>query len=87
MMKYLILALIAFVIGAVGARLGGSGGKGCLVSIVLGLVGALIGQWLSGLLGIGDLFYIQGLPVIWSVIGAALFVALINLFTGRRAAK
>ena len=87
MMKYLILALIAAIIGAVGARLGGSGGKGCLASILLGFIGALIGQWLSGLLKIGDLFYVGGLPVIWSVLGAALFVAVINLITGRGSAK
>ena len=42
MMKYLILALIAAIIGAVGARLGGSGGKGCLASILLGFIGALV---------------------------------------------
>jgi uncharacterized membrane protein YeaQ/YmgE (transglycosylase-associated protein family) len=87
MIKYLVLAVIAFFIGAIGARLGGGGGKGCLISIVLGFIGALIGQWLSALLGIGDLFYLGGLPVIWSIIGAALFVALINVFAGRRQAK
>ena len=67
----------------VGASLGG-----CLVSIALGFVGALIGGWLAAELRLQEPFPItiddQTFPLIWSIIGAALFVAVLSLISGRR---
>lgn len=83
MIRLLILILIAFICGSIGASLAGSTRKGCLTSIVLGFIGALIGGWLSQKLGIGDLLYIRNIPILWSIIGAALFVAIISLIMGR----
>lgn len=82
MIRLLVLLLIAFVCGSIGASLGGSSKKGCLTSIVLGFIGALIGGWLSKKLQVGDLFYFREIPILWSIIGAALFVAVINLILG-----
>lgn len=82
MIRLLLLLLIAFVCGSLGASLAGSSKKGCFVSIILGFIGALIGGWLSDKLNTGDLLYIRGIPVFWSIIGSALFVAVINLITG-----
>lgn len=82
MIRILILLLIAFVCGSIGAKLAGSSKKGCLTSIVLGFIGAWIGGWLSGKLQIGDLFYVKGIPVLWSIVGSALFVAVISLISG-----
>jgi uncharacterized membrane protein YeaQ/YmgE (transglycosylase-associated protein family) len=82
MIKILVLLLIAFVCGSIGASLGGASRKGCLTSIVLGFIGALIGGWLSQKLKVGDLFVFRGIPILWSIIGAALFVAVINLLLG-----
>ncbi len=82
MIKILILLFIAFVCGSIGARLAGASKKGCLTSIVLGFIGALLGSWLSNKLQIGDLFYVKGIPVLWSIVGSTLFVAVINLISG-----
>lgn len=82
MIRFLLLLLIAFICGSLGASLAGSSKKGCFVSIVLGFIGAMIGGWLSDKLHTGDLLYIRGIPVFWSIIGSALFVAVINLITG-----
>ncbi|MDQ1351646.1 MAG: hypothetical protein QG657_1951 [Acidobacteriota bacterium] len=87
MIKILILVLIAFACGSIGASLAGSSKKGCLTSIVLGFIGAWIGGWLSGKLQIGDLLYVKGIPVLWSIVGSALFVAVINLISGGNARK
>ena len=83
MIKLLFYLLIAFVCGSLGATLAGSSKKGCLASIVLGFIGAMIGSWLSRQLNVGDLIYVRGLPVLWSIVGAALFVAVINLISGK----
>lgn len=87
LIKFLILLLIAFICGSVGARLAGSGNKGCFTSIILGFIGALIGSWLSEKLGIADFIYFKKIPIFWSIIGAAVFVAVINLISGSSGRK
>ncbi|HYR77217.1 MAG TPA: GlsB/YeaQ/YmgE family stress response membrane protein [Pyrinomonadaceae bacterium] len=88
LVPFLILLLIAGVCGAIGQAIGGYSHGGCLVSIALGFIGALLGRWLAGVLGLPELiaFPVGGMnfPIIWSIIGAALFVALINLISRRR---
>jgi uncharacterized membrane protein YeaQ/YmgE (transglycosylase-associated protein family) len=87
--QLLVLLLIAGVCGALGQAIGGYSHGGCLVSIALGFIGALLGSWIAGQLHLPELVVIPvggtHFPVIWSIIGAALFVALINLISRRRA--
>ena len=84
----LVLLLIAGVCGALGQAIGGFSRGGCLVSIALGFIGALIGTWLARNLGLPELLPVniggQSFPIIWSIIGAALFVAVIGLISRRR---
>jgi uncharacterized membrane protein YeaQ/YmgE (transglycosylase-associated protein family) len=88
LIQLLVLLLIAGVCGAIGQAIGGYSHGGCLVSIALGFIGALLGSWIAGKLGLPELIAIpvggMKFPIIWSIIGAALFVALINLITRRR---
>lgn len=87
MLSFLLLLLVASITGSIGAALAGKKETGCLVSIVLGLIGAMVGRWLSQQLEIADPFEVtirsQTFPLLWTIIGAALFVALINLISGR----
>jgi len=89
LIQFLVLLLIAGLCGALGQAIGGYTHGGCLVSIALGFIGALLGRWLAGALNLPELFALNvagmHFPVIWSIIGAALFVALINLISRRRA--
>ena len=84
----LLLLLIAGICGAIGQAIGGYSHGGCLVSIALGFIGALLGRWLAGALGLPELISLpvggMNFPIVWSIIGAALFVALINLISRRR---
>lgn len=82
MLRILVLLVIAAICGSIGASLAGGSKKGCLANIALGFIGALLGSWISEKLDMGPLFTLAGIPVIWSVIGAALFVALLNLMSG-----
>ncbi len=86
--EFLVLLAVAGICGALAQSIAGYSRGGCMVSIVLGFIGALLGGWLAGLLGLPELFTLvigdQSFPIIWSVIGAALFVALLGLFTSRR---
>ena len=83
----LILLLVAGVCGALGQAISGFSRGGCLVSIALGFIGAILGMWLSRQLGLPELLILpvggRSFPVVWSIIGAALFVAVISLLTRR----
>jgi uncharacterized membrane protein YeaQ/YmgE (transglycosylase-associated protein family) len=85
----LILLLVAGLCGALGQAISGFSRGGCLVSIALGFIGAILGMWLARQLGLPELLSVpvggRSFPVVWSIIGSALFVALISLLTrGRR---
>jgi len=85
----LILLLVAGVCGALGQAISGFSRGGCLVSIALGFIGAILGMWLARQLGLPELLVVpvggRSFPVVWSIIGSALFVAFISLLTrGRR---
>jgi uncharacterized membrane protein YeaQ/YmgE (transglycosylase-associated protein family) len=84
----LVLLLVAAVCGAIGRAIAGGSTGGCLVSIVVGFVGALLGSWIAHKMHLPELFVVtidrHPFPVLWSVIGAALFVAVVHLISGRR---
>ena len=89
---FLILLLIAAICGGIGQSLAGYDLGGCLVSIIVGFVGAYIGLWLAGKMGLPYFFTInvegKPFPVIWAVIGSAIFTFIVALlrriFTGSR---
>jgi uncharacterized membrane protein YeaQ/YmgE (transglycosylase-associated protein family) len=85
---FLILLLVAGVCGAIAQGIVGYTHGGCLVCMALGFIGALLGSWLAELMGLPEPFMLQisgkNFPVLWSIIGAALFVAVLNLLTPRR---
>lgn len=88
LLQLLVLLLIAGVCGALGQAISGFSRGGCLVSIALGFIGALLGMWLARQLGLPELFAIQigatSFPIVWSIIGSAIFVAIISLLSRRR---
>lgn len=88
LIQLVVLLLIAGVCGALGQAISGFSRGGCLVSIALGFVGALLGMWLARQLGLPEIFAIQigttSFPIVWSIIGSALFVAVIALLTRSR---
>jgi len=85
--EFLVLLLIAGICGSLAQAIVGYSHGGCLVSIALGFIGALIGTWLARAAGLPDLLTIkfgdQGFPIVWSIIGAAIFSALISLISRR----
>jgi uncharacterized membrane protein YeaQ/YmgE (transglycosylase-associated protein family) len=81
--SFLLLLLIAGICGAVGQSLAGYSLGGCLVSIVVGFIGAWLGAWLAGELGLPEFLVIdvggQPFPLIWAVLGSALFALGVGL--------
>lgn len=81
------LLIIAAVCGSIGQAIAGFSRGGCLVSMVVGFIGAFLGMWLSRQLGLPEILVIniegEPFPVIWSIVGSALFMAILSLLTRR----
>ncbi len=84
---FLLLLVIAAVCGAIGQAIAGFSRGGCLISMVMGFIGAWLGTWLATEMGLPQVLMInidgQPFPILWSIVGAALFSLIIGLFTQR----
>ena len=79
LIDFLILALVAAICGMIGQSLAGYSVGGCLVSALIGYIGAFVGLWVARQFGLPELFTISAggstIPIVWSIIGSALLVA------------
>ena len=89
--ELVVLIVIAALCGAVGKAIAGGGPGGIVVSTALGFIGALLGPWVARQLHLSDALVLQvggqPFPIVWSIIGAALFVAFLHLVSGRRSVR
>jgi uncharacterized membrane protein YeaQ/YmgE (transglycosylase-associated protein family) len=61
------------------------GGEGVLLTIILGIVGALVGGYLAGtVLGIADVTGVNVESIVVAVVGAIIVVVLYRAFARRR---
>lgn len=83
LMGFLLLLLIAAICGSIGQSLAGYSLGGCLVSIVVGFIGAYLGLWIADKFDLPRIFELnidgKPFPVIWAVIGSAVFTLIIAL--------
>jgi uncharacterized membrane protein YeaQ/YmgE (transglycosylase-associated protein family) len=88
LVELLLLILIAAIVGGIGREIAGSTRGGLITSIVVGFIGALIGPWIAAQLHLGEPLVVRidghPFPILWSIVGASLFVALIHLLSGGR---
>ena len=87
-MSFLLLLVIAAICGAIGQSIAGYSLGGCLVSTVVGFIGARFGQWRAAKMGLAYIIPIEingkTFPVIWAIMGAALFSVTIGILTRGR---
>lgn len=85
---FLILLLVAAVAGSIGQALAGYSLGGCIVSIVVGYIGAFIGLWIARQFGLPELIPItidgETFPLVWSIVGSALLTAILGLLFRHR---
>lgn len=83
----ILFIVIAAVCGAIGRAIAGDVRGGLVVSIAIGFIGAVVGPWLAARLQLPEplMVTISGRPfgILWSIVGAALFVAIIHLISRR----
>src|SRR5262245_44889879 len=84
----ILLLVIAGVCGSIGQAIAGDSRGGCLAPIALCFIGALLGMWIATKVELPELFSVQigemRFPIIWSIIGATIFVAVIALLARPR---
>ena len=87
-LDFLLLVVVAAVCGALGQMIVGVSMGGCVTSAIVGFLGALIGMWIGRTLGLPEPLAVhtggQTFPVVWSVIGSAVLVAVLSFFARRR---
>jgi uncharacterized membrane protein YeaQ/YmgE (transglycosylase-associated protein family) len=83
-----ILLLIAAIAGSLGQSLAGYSAGGCLMSIVVGFIGAFLGMWIATTLKLPEPMAVsidgESFPLLWAVIGSALFCGILSLLSRRR---
>jgi uncharacterized membrane protein YeaQ/YmgE (transglycosylase-associated protein family) len=86
-----ILVLIGAMCGTMGRAFGSATSGGFAVCVAVGFVGALLGLLVAHWLRFPELFLIsvddQPFAVLWAVIGAALFVVLLHVVSGKRTTR
>ncbi|NGP89131.1 GlsB/YeaQ/YmgE family stress response membrane protein [Fodinibius halophilus] len=84
-MDFILLLIIAAICGAIGQSIAGYSLGGCLISTVVGFIGALIGKWLAAKMGLTYLLPVEingeMFPIIWSIFGSALFAVTIGVIS------
>ncbi len=84
----IILLIVAGVAGAIGQWLAGYSHGGLITSIALGFVGAFLGIWVAQQFRLPVVYAVQigrtSFPIVWAILGAALFVAILGLLRRRR---
>jgi uncharacterized membrane protein YeaQ/YmgE (transglycosylase-associated protein family) len=85
MIDILISLIIAGIAGSIARSISGFSRGGCIISIVVGFIGAMIGSWLSRELQLPDPFMIKirgsTYYILWTIIGAVIFTAALSLIT------
>lgn len=85
MIDILISLIIAGIAGSIARSLSGFSRGGCIISIVVGFIGAMIGTWFARELQLPDpiTVTIRGTTynLLWTIIGAVIFTAVLSLIT------
>jgi uncharacterized membrane protein YeaQ/YmgE (transglycosylase-associated protein family) len=89
-LEFVVYLVIAGICGAIARAFGGGTRGGFIISILLGFLGAFLGTWLARLLHLPVLFTIviadHAFPIVWSIIGGLILVALAHALTRPRLA-
>jgi uncharacterized membrane protein YeaQ/YmgE (transglycosylase-associated protein family) len=87
-LEFVFLLIVAGIVGSIGQSLVGYSTGGCLLSIVVGFIGALLGTWIAGKIGLPEIFVLNigdvKFPVFWAIIGAVVFTGILSLLSPRR---
>ena len=86
--SFIVLVIVGGLIGVIAEHLAGYSHAGCLTSVALGFIGALIGSWAVHQFKLPEIYMLQvgstRFPLVWAIIGATVLVLLLRLLKRRR---
>lgn len=87
LLSFIVYFFVALIIGAIATVISGYSHTGCIIKIIIGFIGTLLGYVITTKLNLSDFLYIdlgsRSIPLLWSLICATLFVAIVSIFTRR----
>jgi len=83
-MNWIYVIVLGIVAGFIASRIKGSGGQGCLIDLIVGMVGSAVGGWIFSLLGIDTSGYGCLGQLVVAVIGAVVVLWLYSKITGKK---
>jgi uncharacterized membrane protein YeaQ/YmgE (transglycosylase-associated protein family) len=81
-LEVVVYLVIAGVCGAVARAFAGGSRRGFVISLLVGFLGALVGTWLARQLHLPAIFVVtigHPFPIVWSIIGGVVLVALAHM--------
>ena len=88
LLDFVIMFIIAAITGSIARSLVGFNKGGCILSAIVGFIGALIGTWLGREYNLPEIWspVIRGIkyPVVWSILGAVIFTLILSLISPHR---
>ncbi len=80
--ELIIYLVVAMVCGVIGQALAGRSLGGCVISTIVGLLGAWLGSVVARSIGAPEPFAVvigdRAIPILWSVVGAALVTFVVS---------
>lgn len=80
----ILLLLVAGLCGAIAEAVAHHHRGGCLASIGIGFIGAVLGFWLAGLLHLPNLFSINvggvNFPIVYALLGGLFLLLILRIF-------
>ena len=80
-MDWLIFIIVGLIAGWLAGMITRAGGRGCLMDIIVGVIGAVIGGYLFSLIDVTPAGFIG--RVATATVGAVLLVLVLNAISGR----
>ena len=85
---FIIMFVIAAITGSIARSLVGFDRGGCIISAIVGFIGALIGTWLGREFNLPEIWSltIRGInyPVVWTILGAVLFTLVLSVLSPKK---
>jgi uncharacterized membrane protein YeaQ/YmgE (transglycosylase-associated protein family) len=83
LLEFIIYLVVGGICGAIARAIAGGTPGGFVISLMVGFLGAFVGTWVARQLHLPPLFAVaiggHPFPVVWSIIGGILLVALAKL--------
>ncbi len=85
-LELIVYIIIAAICGAIARAVAGGSGRGFILSLIVGVLGAFIGTWIARRFHLPVVLGVtiggHPFPVVWAILGGIVLVAVGHLLTG-----